>query len=78
MNLHTDQFRFKYRRNELTNRSVQFKTYANTVADELTHILVHLSLDKRDIDELTHRSAHELQITGVHMNLLTDKFIDYK
>jgi hypothetical protein len=30
--------------------------------------------DKRDIDELTHRSVHRLQITGVHINLLTDQF----
>jgi hypothetical protein len=58
MNLQTDQFRFKDRRNELTNRAVQFKADANAVKDELTHRLVHLCLDKRDIDELTRRSIH--------------------
>jgi hypothetical protein len=78
INLQTYQFRFKDRRNELTNKAVQFKTYANAVANELTHRLVHLSPDKRGIDKLTHRSAHELQITGVQMNLLTGRFIDYK
>jgi hypothetical protein len=31
-------------------------------------------IDKRDIDELTHRSVHRLQITGVQMNLLTGQF----
>jgi hypothetical protein len=61
MNLHTNQFRFKDRRNELTNRTIQFKTDANTVKDELTH-----------------RSVHMLQITRVHMNLLTYQFIDYR
>jgi hypothetical protein len=65
MNLQTYQFRFKDRRNELTNRAIQFKGEANAVKNELTHRLVHLCADKRDIDELTHRSVHELQITGV-------------
>jgi hypothetical protein len=36
MNLQTDQFRFKDRRNKLTNR-VQFKIDANTVKGELTY-----------------------------------------
>jgi hypothetical protein len=65
MNLQTDQFRFKDKRNELTSRVIQFKIDANTVKDELMYRSVHLSLDKRDIDELTHRSAHDLYITGV-------------
>jgi hypothetical protein len=65
MNLQTYQFRFKSRKNELTNISVQFKVEANAVKDELTHILVHLCSDKRDIDELTHKSVHRLQIVGV-------------
>jgi hypothetical protein len=63
MNLQTDQFRFK--RNELTNRAVQFKTDANVVKDELTHRSVHLNSDKRDIDGLTHRSVHRLQIEEI-------------
>jgi hypothetical protein len=62
MNLQTYQFRFKDRRNELTNRAVQFKTYANAVKDELTHRLVHICLDKRGINELIRRSVHKLQI----------------
>jgi hypothetical protein len=41
MNLQTDQFRFRDRENELTNRAVQFKADANAVNDELTHRLVH-------------------------------------
>jgi hypothetical protein len=65
MNLQTDQFRFKDKRNELTSRVIQFKIDANTVKDELMYRSVHLSLDKRDIDELTHISAHDLYITGV-------------
>jgi hypothetical protein len=65
MNLQTDQFRFKGRRNKLINRAVQFKSDENAVKDELTNRLVHLCSDKRDLDELTHRSTHELQITGV-------------
>jgi hypothetical protein len=65
MNLQTDQFRFKGRRNELTNRAVRFKVEANAVKNELTHRLVHLCSDKRDIDELTHRSVRRLHITGV-------------
>jgi hypothetical protein len=48
--------------NELTNRTVQFKADANVIKDELTHRLVHLSLDSRDTDELTRRSVHRLQI----------------
>jgi hypothetical protein len=65
MNLQTDQFRFKDRRNELTNLAVQFKADANVVKDELTHRSVHLSLDKRGIYELTHRSVHKLQIKEI-------------
>jgi hypothetical protein len=78
MNVQTDQFRFKNRRNELTSRAVQFKIDVDAVKDELTYISVHLNQDKRDIDELTHRSVHRLQITGIQMNLLTDQFIDYR
>jgi hypothetical protein len=37
MNLQIDQFRFKNERKKLTNREVQFKTYANTVKDELSY-----------------------------------------
>jgi hypothetical protein len=66
INLQKDQFRFKGRRNELTNIAVQFKADVNIVKDELTH-----------------RSALELQITGVKMkemltNLQTDQFIHYR
>jgi hypothetical protein len=42
MNLQTDQFRFKDRRNELTNRAVQFRVDANAVEDELTYRSVHM------------------------------------
>jgi hypothetical protein len=48
MNLQTDQFRFKNRNNEPTNRSVQFKVDADAVEDELTHRSVHLSSHNRD------------------------------
>jgi hypothetical protein len=65
MNLQTDQFKFKDRRNELTNRAVQFKADANTVKNKLTHISVHLNPDKRGIDEFTHRSVHRLQIKEI-------------
>jgi hypothetical protein len=41
MNLQTDQFRFGDRGNELTNRTVQFRIYANVVYDELTYKSVH-------------------------------------
>jgi hypothetical protein len=41
MYLQTDQFRFKDRRNELTNRAVQFKVDANAIKDELTYRSVH-------------------------------------
>jgi hypothetical protein len=58
MNLQIDQFKFKDKRNELTNRAVQFKVEANAVKDELIHKLVHLCSDKINIDELTHRSVH--------------------
>jgi hypothetical protein len=37
INLQTDQFRFKDRRNELTNRAVQFKADANIIKDKLTY-----------------------------------------
>jgi hypothetical protein len=47
------------RRNELTNRTVQFKADANAIKDELTHRSVHLSSYTRDIDELTHRLVKE-------------------
>jgi hypothetical protein len=60
MNLQTDQFRFRNRRNELTNRAVQFKSDADAVKGGLTHRSIHLNSDKRDIDELTHRSVHKL------------------
>jgi hypothetical protein len=60
MSLQIDQLRFKDRRNELTSKAIQFKIEANTVKYQLTHRLVHLCSDKRDIDELTHRSAYEL------------------
>jgi hypothetical protein len=60
MNLQTNQFRFKDRRNELTNRAVQFKADANVIKGELTHISVHLSSDSRDTDEFTRRSVHRL------------------
>jgi hypothetical protein len=59
MNLQKDQFRFKDRRNELTNRAVQFKVDENVVKGELAHRLVHLSSDNGDIDELTHISVHK-------------------
>jgi hypothetical protein len=70
MNLQTDQFRFKDRRNELTSRAIQFKTDVDAVKCELTQKSVHLNSDKRDIDELTYISVHMLQITGIQMNLL--------
>jgi hypothetical protein len=41
MNLQTNQFRFRDRGNELTNRAVQFRIYANAVNDKLTHRSVH-------------------------------------
>jgi hypothetical protein len=65
MNLQTYQFKFKGRRNKLTNRAVQFKADAYAIKDELTHKSVHLNSNKRSIDELTHRSVRRLQITGV-------------
>jgi hypothetical protein len=74
MNLQTNQFIFKGRRNELINRSVQFKAHVNAIKDELTHKSVHLSSDRRDMDELTHRLVRSLQITGIQMNLLTCQF----
>jgi hypothetical protein len=37
MNLQTNQFRFKNRRNELTNRAVQFRVDENAAEDELTY-----------------------------------------
>jgi hypothetical protein len=40
MNLQTDQFRFKDKRNELTSGVIQFKADANTVKDELMYKLV--------------------------------------
>jgi hypothetical protein len=40
--------------------AVQFKANANAIKDEFTHISVHLSSDKKDIDKLTHRSVHRL------------------
>jgi hypothetical protein len=43
MNLQIDQFRFKDRRNELTNRAVQFRVDANAVENKLTHRSVHKS-----------------------------------
>jgi hypothetical protein len=46
------------KRNELTNKAAQFKADANAIKDEHTHISVHLSSDKRYIDELTHRLVH--------------------
>jgi hypothetical protein len=58
MNLQTNQFRFKTRRNEPTNRAVQFKVDTNAVEDVLTHISVHLSSDNIDINELTNRLVH--------------------
>jgi hypothetical protein len=42
MNLQIDQFRFKDRRNELTNKVVQFKADANAIKDKLTHKSVHM------------------------------------
>jgi hypothetical protein len=41
MNLQTDHFRFKDRRNELTNRAIQFGIDVNAVKDELTYRSVH-------------------------------------
>jgi hypothetical protein len=36
INLQTDQFRFKDKRNELTNRAVQFNSDADAIKDEHT------------------------------------------
>jgi hypothetical protein len=47
MNLQTYQFRFKNRRNDPTNRAVQFKVEANAVEDELTYRSVHRLQIKR-------------------------------
>jgi hypothetical protein len=41
MNLQTDQFKFRDRGNELTNRAVQLRGDADAVNDELTHRSVH-------------------------------------
>jgi hypothetical protein len=60
MNLQTDQFRFKDRRNELTNRAIQFNSDVDAVKDELTHRSVNMSSNNRDTDELTRRSVHRL------------------
>jgi hypothetical protein len=43
MNLQTNQFRFKDRRNKLTNRAIQLNSDANAVKDELTHRSVNLN-----------------------------------
>jgi hypothetical protein len=36
------------------------KSDADAVKGGLTHRSIHLNSDKKDIDELTHRSVHEL------------------
>jgi hypothetical protein len=48
---------------EMNLQTDQFNS--NAVKDELTHRLVHLYSDKKDIDELTHGSVRRLQIIGV-------------
>jgi hypothetical protein len=43
--------------------------------NELINRAVQFKVDANTVkDELTHRSIHRLQITGVQMNLLTDQF----
>jgi hypothetical protein len=80
MNLQTDQFRFKDRRNELTNRAVQFRTDADAVKDKLTHRSVHLGSDNGDTDELINISVHLVQSSRSRLvgNELTNRSVHFR
>jgi hypothetical protein len=80
INLQTDQFRFKNRRNGLTSRAVQFKADVNVVKDEFTYRSVHLSLDKRDIDKLTNSLVHLIESSESRLvgNELTNRSVHFR